>query len=480
MTAPPTHLLDALPVSVACVGPDLLFAWANARLCGQLGRPLAGVVGRTAQELGIRPAEWGDWEQSVTTVRATGGPAEYSHHCTLHGAERLVHTKFALLPGADGRPPLVVAVAYFNDEVRQLRDSLSVSERKFQAFMEHVPAITWLRDADERFVFVNGEYTRHLGVSLSDRVGRHVTDVFPPDVAARLMANDARAVSGPVRAEEQVPDAAGEVRTWLNVKFTVPGPDGRPQYAGFGLDMTAEKKLEAEREALRDKLLIAQKAESLGVLAGGVAHDFNNLLTAVIGFAGLARSLAPAPTGPLTDCLTQIEAAAERAGELCRQMLAYDGRGQPARQAVDLSALARETVRLLTAGHLRGVAVTLDLAPDLPRVDGDPTQLRQVVLNLLTNAAEATAGRPTRAVTVSTAAAAGVVRLTVSDTGAGMDAATAARVFEPFFTTKPTGHGLGLAAVGEIVRGHGGSVRVVTDPGAGSTFEVELPAAARS
>ena len=474
MSPDPADLLDLLPVSVARVGPDLRLRSANARLCQLLGRPPERVIGHSCAEW-ANPEAFGEWVAAVRQVFATGRPAEAQYVARLPDGERLVLTKCVPLAGPDG--PEVLAVGVVNDEVRQLRDALALTERRLQAFLDHVPAIAWLRDADQNYLFVNREYCRLQKITEADRVGKHLTEVFPPELAAHLMANDELSLSGPIRTEEKVPDGTGLVRSWLNVKFTVPGSDGRPQYAGIGLDMTAEAEREAERQALRAKLLIAQKAESMGVLAGGVAHDFNNLLSAILGFAGLAKSYAPPGAGPLADCLTQIETAADRAADLCKQMLAYAGGGEGGkRKAVDLSALARETVRLLAAGHLRGVTVTTRLAADLPAVVGDPTQLRQVVLNLLTNAAEATAGRSPRAVTVTTDAADGWVRLTVADTGVGMDTATAARVFEPFFTTKRTGRGLGLAAVDGIVRDHGGSIRLTTAPGEGAAFEVRLPA----
>jgi PAS domain S-box-containing protein len=486
--ADPAALLDLLPVSVARIGPDQRFRWANARLCRVLGRRREEVAGRTAAELGLRPEVWGDWTAAVDRVLATGQPAELRYACALDGAERLVYAQFAPEPDLTGRPAVVLAVATVDDEVRRLRDALSLSEARFRAFMEHLPAAAWLRDADERYLFVNAEYRRRMGVADADRLGRHPAEVYPPAVAAAVLANDDRAAAeGPIRAEERVPDGGGAERTWLNVKFTLPGPDGRPQFAGVGLDVTDERRREAERLVLEARVQAAQRAESLGVLAGGVAHDFNNILTAVMGFAGLGRELLAGRAGPLADCFTQIETAAERAADLCRLMLAYAGQGRTEVVAVDLAAVARETVGLLAGSHLRRVDVTTQLADPLPPVRGDPTQLRRVVLNLLVNAAEATAASPVRAVTVTADAAdlpaaddlpAGrYVRLAVADTGTGMDPATAARVFEPFFTTKFTGRGLGLAAVAGIVRGHGGAVWVTTALGAGSTFEVLLRAA---
>jgi CheY-like chemotaxis protein len=234
-----------------------------------------------------------------------------------------------------------------------------------------------------------------------------------------------------------------------------------------------------------------QKLESLGVLAGGIAHDFNNLLTAVLGNATLARAEIP-DDSPAQGTLRQIERAAQRAAELCTQMLAYSGRGRLALEPVELSGLVEEMAGLLRASISKRVQLHLDVAPGLPVLEADATQLRQVAMNLITNASEAIAEEG-GAISVRTGSTAGnraylvdhpwnenlpegeYVFLEVSDTGCGMDEETRRKIFEPFFTTKFTGRGLGMAAVLGIVRKHGGAVHVSSEPGRGSTFRVLLP-----
>jgi CheY-like chemotaxis protein len=236
----------------------------------------------------------------------------------------------------------------------------------------------------------------------------------------------------------------------------------------------------------------AQKLESLGVLAGGIAHDFNNLLTAVLGHAALAQQELP-EGAPLRDTLFQIERAAQRAAELCNQMLAYSGRARLELEPVDVSVLVEEMAGLLRASIAKSVNLSLALDGDLPTVEGDPTQLRQVVMNLITNASEAMPEEGGE-ITVRTASSRAersllvdvdwsdelppgdYVLLEVADTGCGMDEATRRRLFEPFFTTKFTGRGLGMAAVRGIVRGHRGAIHVASAPGRGSHFRVLLPA----
>jgi CheY-like chemotaxis protein len=227
------------------------------------------------------------------------------------------------------------------------------------------------------------------------------------------------------------------------------------------------------------------------VLAGGVAHDFNNILTVVLGNAGLARKVIPAdsPAAPLLD---QIEPACERAADLCRQLLAYAGRGQVAAARTDLNDLVRTSAPLLEVPASRRAAVRFELPDGVPPIQADPGQVRQVLMNLVMNAAEAVADAPgeVRVATGTADVPAEVppgyhlppapgryVRLAVSDTGPGVPADVRPRMFDPFFTTKFTGRGLGLAAVLGIVRAHAGAIRVDSGPGRGTTVEVLWPAA---
>ena len=256
----------------------------------------------------------------------------------------------------------------------------------------------------------------------------------------------------------------------------------------------AQRKLRkrAHRQEQDRRMLEAQKLESLGVLAGGIAHDFNNLLVAVLGNVGLAK-MEPTDTQLVVEVLDDAEEAAQQAADLCRQLLAYSGRGRFVVEPVDVSEIVRAMAQLLRVGLGRGVRLHQRLGASLPLVEADVIQLRQVVMNLITNASEAIGDGEgiVRMVTdvaeLDTATAKhlqpGVelpggtyVMLEVSDTGSGMDAATVERIFDPFYTTKFAGRGLGLAAVMGIIRAHHGALRVYSEPGHGTTMRVWLPA----
>jgi PAS domain S-box-containing protein len=249
---------------------------------------------------------------------------------------------------------------------------------------------------------------------------------------------------------------------------------------GTDADITERKQLERERRELELQMLHAEKLRSLGVLAGGIAHEFNNLLTAILGNAGLAHREAE-PGSRTRRRVEQIEAAAQRAADLTRQLLAYSGRGTFVLERVDLSQLVREMADLLRLSLPKHVRLTVDCAAHLPAIHGDPGQWRQLLVNLVHNAAEAIEGGEgsvvVRTGVESAPAAPGrAVFLEVTDDGCGIAEPDRERIFEPFFTTKVAGRGLGLAAVAGIVRGHGGTIDLVSGSSRGSTFRVRVPA----
>ncbi|MGZ8429892.1 MAG: PAS domain S-box protein [Candidatus Deferrimicrobiaceae bacterium] len=268
---------------------------------------------------------------------------------------------------------------------------------------------------------------------------------------------------------------------------------GRPiKMIGTIQDVTVRKEVEEEKRSLERQVRQAQKMESLGVLAGGIAHDFNNLLMVILGHAEQALK----ETSPLSAArknLTEITTAVERAADLCRQMLSYAGQSEFVLERVGLRELVEEMVHLLQTAISKKAILNLSLERGLPSIEGDPSQIRQVVMNLIINASEAIGDR-SGVITVSAGStlcdeeylrktelrdhlAPGLyVHLEVTDTGSGMDAGTRARIFEPFFSTKFTGRGLGLAVVMGIVHAHGGALKVYSEPGKGTTFKVLFPA----
>jgi two-component system, cell cycle sensor histidine kinase and response regulator CckA len=261
-------------------------------------------------------------------------------------------------------------------------------------------------------------------------------------------------------------------------------------------DVTQQREDEEERLRLTLAAEQAQRVDSLGMLAGGIAHDSNNLLVPILGNADLALADLP-PDSPARVSVAEIEKASRRAAELCRQMLDYAGKGRSVVAPLNLSAIVDEMSSMLEASISKKCTLVRRLPTDLPATEGDATQIRQVAMNLIINAAEAIGDR-SGVISVSTGAMecdrayllgtylaedlpeGGYVYIEVTDTGEGMSKETQARLFEPFFTTKFAGRGLGLAAVLGIVRGHRGAIRFDSEFGRGSVFRVLFPACVRT
>ncbi len=282
---------------------------------------------------------------------------------------------------------------------------------------------------------------------------------------------------------------------WFEIQgVTYPRADGEIRYLAVNRDVTERVLAEEARREFEQNMQRAQKLESLGVLAGGIAHDFNNLLTPIMGAAGLALMELPNDS-PIRTRLQTIHRAAKRAAALTNQMLAYAGQKPLRVELVDLTAIV-EDMRDLALTSLTGKArIDLNLETDLPLVEGESAQLSQVVMNLISNAAESLPeGHGQLSISTGTTMVDSRSRkmlfsdsmnlgehvyFEVRDSGCGMDAETLDRIFDPFYTTKFTGRGLGLAAVSGIVRGHGGGIEVTSEPGSGTRFRVLFPAVRR-
>ncbi len=261
---------------------------------------------------------------------------------------------------------------------------------------------------------------------------------------------------------------------------------------GAFIDITGRKEAETGRRAIELQLEETRKLESLGLLAGGIAHDFNNLLTTIMGHASLVHLQLPKES-PIQQSVRHIEEASTRAADLCRQMLAYAGKGKLSPGPVDIHEIIAETLHVLKASIGQEIVLQVEAGESVPRMMADPGHMQLMVLNLAVNASEAigdSAGRITLKTghsfvsdedaancTFPTDMAKGeFVFLEVTDTGRGMSAETVAQIFDPFFTTKFLGRGLGLAAVQGIIRSHQGCLHVDSEEGHGTTFRVFIPA----
>ncbi len=295
-----------------------------------------------------------------------------------------------------------------------------------------------------------------------------------------------------ITRQKQAEEALREHRDHLQELVEGRTAELRESNEALQKEVAERERAEQRRLKLERNVQQAQKMESLGVLAGGIGHDFNNLLLGVVSHAD--RALHEIPLGsPARADISAILESAERAADLTQQMLAYSGQGRFDVEALDLNQLVAGMARLLEVSISKNVLIEYRLAKSLPAVKADPTQLRQVVLNLITNAREAIGERSgvitlvtdvrdcsredfTGAAPEENLPPGRYLVLEVIDTGCGMDDNTRGCMFDPFFTSKFTGRGLGLATVLGIVRGHRGAMKIVSEPGKGTTFEILLPA----
>jgi len=387
---------------------------------------------------------------------------------------------------------LTLFLSYSRSRLETLTHQLLESEARFRAVAETASCAIFIYS--DRIEYMNEAGTRISGFPLEEILGQPLKKLVHPDDQELVRTRAQSRLKGdsvPLRYEFRLLTKQGEVR-WIDFAAGTVILGDRRLGLGTAFDVTERVKANEARLRAERKLLEAQKLESLGLLAGGVAHDFNNLLTVIQGNAGMLRDATGEPE-LAQGCLRNIEETCRRAAGLVSQMLAYSGRGRGQVHLLDLNRLIQEIAQLLTVSIPKAITLRYELAVDLPPVSGDPAQLQQVVMNLVTNAAEAI-GEAEGFVTLRSGFevlgetdATGLnladsldsgpfVYFEVVDTGSGMDRATMARIFDPFFTTKFTGRGLGLAAMQGIVRGHGGGVEIQSTPGEGTVFRVYLPA----
>jgi two-component system cell cycle sensor histidine kinase/response regulator CckA len=447
----------------------------------------------------LSPPEYrGEMLRNYATVRATGQPLDVEAPIVWRGQTRWFESRLVALPESDRPPGKILIVAREVTRRILIEQALRESETRFRQFAEALEDVVWIHDIDpERVTFVNASFERVWGVSRE-------TLYADPHVWANAIATDERSrvkalwdavMRGETEcfnAEYRIVRPDGGSRWIHDYGVVIRDESGRPlRLTGLARDISARKAAQEEKEAFQRQLQETQKLESLGVLAGGIAHDFNNLLSGILANINLAQR--DAIEGPAARArLDEIESIALRAGDLCKQMLAYAGKGRFVVAPLDINALIDESEQLFRVSVSKKVQLTIRKSTDLPKSLADASQIRQVLLNLVINASEAF-GDGVGAIRISTGqthvstedlaaflraadvSAGDYVYIEVADNGPGMSAEVAERIFEPFFTTKFTGRGLGLAAVLGIMRSHHGAVRVETQMGQGTAFTVLLP-----
>jgi PAS domain S-box-containing protein len=363
-------------------------------------------------------------------------------------------------------------------------DGLNTSNNLLQSIIEGTSEAVYLKDANGCYLLMNSSGARLLGRTPEEIVGKNDRELFSQDEAEAVIKTDQEVMtSGQALTSETVLTSGGLPRTYLNNKNPYRDAHGRViGVLGISLDITERRRIEQQLEK-------AQRMESIGTFSGGIAHDFNNLLTVIKGYSYLARADAE-DLPAIRESVDQINKAASRASSLVDRLLAFSRQQILQPRIVNLNDIVANLRKMLDRLIGEDVQIETRLAQDLGPVKADPGQMEQVLMNLAANARDAMlAGGHLRLetanITLSRSNAGpdfnvppgAYVRLTVSDTGTGMDAQTQAHIFEPFFTTKPPGKGtgLGLATVYGIVKQSGGYLGVESKPGSGTTFRIYLP-----
>jgi PAS domain S-box-containing protein len=355
---------------------------------------------------------------------------------------------------------------------RQLHDAVTHLSQPFAVFDAEGRAVAFNQAFADLYRMPNVNSPVHTGITFRELAEWHLRIGFYAEGPTEQPI-DLQMLLDAYQSEREDTYHLRDGRWMLVTYRRLPG-DGK---LGLWTDITEIKRVEAERRALQEQLHHSQKLEALGTLAGGAAHEVNNALVPVIALTKMMAGKQPAGSRERRN-LDMVLTGAERSRDLVKQILAFS-RKEEARpqQSVNVGAVLREALALMRATAPTSIRFKEEIAPT-PAITGDPSQLKQVIVNMVTNAVQAI-GQAQGSITVSSQpdADSALLRLSVADTGCGMDEATMARVFEPFFTTKPVGEGtgLGLSVAYGIVKAHGGRIEVTSTPGQGSRFDIFLP-----
>ncbi len=424
-----------------------------------------------------------------------GNPVTYegAYSATLSDISLWISAKGSPLQDMSGT--VVGGIAVINDLTawKRAEEDLKLSEERNRLLVDNAnEGIVVLQDW--RFVFVNPRFINLAGYTREYLRSREFTEFVHPDDREMISDRYRKRLGGdtaPFTYEARLVDSGGAIR-WVELNSVLFDWEGRPAVLLFIRDIGERKQAEAERRKMEAQIQQTQKLESLGVLAGGIAHDFNNLLMAILGNIDLAL-LDLSPTSPSRSNLQEAAKASQRAADLCRQMLAYSGKGRFLSEVLDLNSIIEDMKHMLELSVSKKAMLRYNFARGLPFIEADATQMRQIIMNLVINASDAI-GEKSGIISLSTGAKdcdraylsgtwlneglpeGPYVYIEVADTGCGMETEMLPKIFDPFFTTKFTGRGLGLAAVLGIVRSHKGAIKLFSERGRGTTFKILLPA----
>jgi two-component system, cell cycle sensor histidine kinase and response regulator CckA len=481
-------LIHTIPDVVWLKNPDGVYMACNRRMEHFLGAKEADIIGKTDYDFIDKNLADFFRRKDCETI-AADKPSINEGEVTFaeDGHRELLETIKTPMYDEQGRLIGLLGIGHNITARRQAQEKLRESEERFRQAIEFSPVPMAIATTDGRFLYRNREFPLRYGYTLEDT---------PSIEQWALLAFPERAYRESCLAQwnEDVVQALRAGGATPTREYTITSKDGtlrqveivtRPLH-----DMSVSVLNDVtERRALESQLRQAQKMEAIGQLAGGIAHDFNNILSAIIGFTDL--SLRQTTNNPaLHNDLTEVRKAADRATDLVRHILTFSRKQHQEKLPLQAFLIVKEALKLLRASIPSTIEIRQDIASK-SAILADPTQIHQMVMNLCTNAYHAMKEKGgVMAVTLceTDINQAGVdsgieippgryLKLSVSDTGCGMNSDTLSRIFEPYFTTKEKdmGTGLGLAVVHGIVKEHQGRISVYSEPGLGTTFNVYLP-----
>ena len=473
-------LYDLAPVGYCTVNEKGLIIEANLTLSTLLRLPRGALVNQPFSKLVLRE-DYDIYYLNHKQLMATGEPQA----CELRivkkdGSAFWGHLMMTTTRDADGA--LVCRVVL--SDISELKQTNEL----FSLFMRYSPIYTYIKEVTPTQSLVlqaSDNFAAMIGLPDTKMIGKTMTELFPPEFAAKVTAEDWAVVSGKevLRLEEEL-----NGRIFDTIKFPIVRGD-KTLVAGYTVDISERKRAEEDRIVMENHLFQAQKMDAIGILAGGIAHDFNNILAAIIGYTEMAMDESQKEIRQRY--LQETLNGSERARNLIRQILTFSRQDTHEKKPLDIKLLLAEAIKFLRASIPATIEIRQILTDDSCNIMADPTQIHQIIINLCTNATYAmklTGGVLTLEASAIELSKAEIphhpdlkpghyVKLTVSDTGHGIDPVNIQRIFDPFFTTKPKdeGTGLGLSVVYGIVKSHGGIVTVYSKPGKGTSFHVYLP-----
>ena len=483
-------LIETIPSPIFYKDAEGVYLGCNTAFEKVMGLSKKNIVGKTAYE--ISPKELADRYHAADRILLENrGTQEYETQVQFsdNSLHEVVFNKATYMK-SDGSVGGLVGVMVDITNARSTAKALEKSVSRFNAFMDNLPALAFIKDQYGKYVYLNRAVKSFYNQTAQQRLGKTDHELWPSTIAETIVSNDRKVLTeGRVLRLQENVAIEGRLKHHLVVKFPITEENQPSLLAGVAIDITDWRASEKEREALQRRLETSHRMEALGTLAGGIAHDFNNILTAILGYVELAV-MRSVEYPDIRNYLTHVLTASNRAKELVKQILEFSRQSNEQPRPVMMRPIVEEALKLIRAT----LPTTIRLEQCLDSNDAtmaDPTRLHQIVMNLCTNANYAMKdGGGTLQVNLSTIkietvqarnypdlAAGHYIKLTIGDTGSGISQKDLGHIFEPFYTTKSKedGSGMGLSVVHGIVKSCNGTISVKSKLGEGSCFEVYLP-----